>query len=330
MVLPHGAASAADCALAPAPHNPRMLASPARATLLAGLLASVAGGAAAQGSCVDQLYSTARSNGLEITGTQSVVQTLTCARAGMLLRVDVDIKHHVPGVTTALDVNILAVDANGVPTNQVLASAQLAASEIPVASYALVPVRFTQPMQVSPGQVIGIELAVPNTVARAYAWSGDAPGGYAAGDTFIRRTSGPLSYDMGFRTWVGAPAFQVNYGTGHPGTGGVPSLRVAAVPRLGTTIDLLVGNSTAATVPALLLVGTARASLPTPFGGTLLVQIAVQLPLTVPAAGAVVPLALPDLPSLCGDFFDLQAVLADPGASHGVAFTRGLELVVGA
>jgi hypothetical protein len=178
--------------------------------------------------------------------------------------------------------------------------------------------------------VIGIELSVPTTIARAYAWSGDAPGSYAAGTTFLRRTTGPLSYDMGFRTLVGAPAFQVNYGNGHAGTGGVPSLSGSSVPRLGTTVDVLVGNTTTSTLPAVLLLGTARASVPTPFGGTLLVQILAQLPLAVPAGGLPVPFAIPDHSSLCGSTVTLQAALADPGASHGIAFTRGLEFGLGA
>ncbi len=306
-----------------------MLVAPHRTSLLAIAIASLAGTSTAQ-SCLDQQNTSGRSNGLEITGNQSAVQTLTCSRPGMLLRVDVDIRHWVGGVTTPLDVNILATDASGVPTNQVLASAQLAPSEIPTGAYALVPVRFTQPTMVFTNQVIGIELSVPTTVARAYAWSGDAPGTYASGTTFLRRTTGPLSFDMGFRTMVGAPAFQVNYGSGHPGTGGVPSLAALNSPRLGTTVEVLVGNNATSTLPAVLLLGTARANVPTPFGGTLLVQIVVHLPLTVPANGVQVPFAIPDHPSLCGSTVTLQAALADPGASQGIAFTRGLELGLGA
>jgi hypothetical protein len=284
----------------------------------------------AQGSCLDQQYPSGRTNGLEITGAQPVVQTLTCGRAGMLLRVDLDVKHHVGGVTTPLDVNILATDSNGVPTNQVLATAQVPASDIPVAAYAYVPVRFSQPTMVFANQVVGIELSIPATVARAYAWSGDAPGGYTAGATFVRRTTGPLGFDMGFRTFVGAPAFQVNYGAGHAGTSGVPSLRLSAVPRIGSAVDVLVGNSAGSATPGVLLLGPARANLPTPVGGTLLVQLAAQVVFTVPASGAAIPLLLPDLPSLCGRTFDLQAAMADPGASHGIAFTAGLELGFGA
>lgn len=283
----------------------------------------------AQG-CRDQENITQRANGLEITGAQPSVQTFTCGVAGQLLRVDVDVRHHVSGVTTPLTVNILATDANGVPTNQVLATAQLQPGEIPTGSYAFVPVRFGQPVAVAPGLVLGLELMVPTTVARAYAWTGDAPGLYAAGTTYIRRTVGPLSFDMGFRTFVGSPAAAVGYGIGHPGTTGVPGLAASAPPRLGTTTDLQIGNSAVVPTAGALLVGTLRANVPTPFGGLLQVQILATLPLAVPVSGAIVPIAVPDLPSLCGGSITFQAVLADPGASHGIAFTPGLELLPGA
>lgn len=290
------------------------------------LLAGHARPISAQSSCLDQEYRTGQTNGLEITGSQSAVQTVTCGRAGMLLRVDVDIRHWVSGVTAPLTVNVLATDANGVPTNQVLASEQLAPTDIPVSAYAMVPVRFAQPTMVVVGQVVGIELSVPTTVARAYAWSGDAPGNYGGGTTWLRRTTGPLSFDMGFRTFVGAPAFAVGYGNGHAGANGVPPLTASAPPRLGTSLDLVIGNSAISSTAGVLVLGTSRASVPTPFGGTLLVQPLAQLALTVPAIGATVPLRIPDLPSLCGTTLDIQAALADAGASHGVAFTPGLEL----
>ncbi len=284
---------------------------------------------AAQG-CRDQENVTQRANGLEVTGAQPSVQTFTCGQSGLLLRVDVDVRHWVSGVTAPLTVNILATDASGVPTNQVLATEQLQPGEIPTNSYAFVPVRLTQPVAVFPSLVLGLELTVPATTTRAYAWSGDAPGLYAAGTTFIRRTVGPLSFDMGFRTFVGTPAAAGGYGTGHAGTGGVPALAASAPPRLGTTLDLQVGNSLGAPTAGALMVGTLRANLPTPFGGALLVQVLATIALPVPSAGALVPLAVPDLPSLCGSTVTFQAVLADPGASHGIAFTPGLELLPGA
>lgn len=304
--------------------RPRHLAS----THLAIAFAGFAAASHAQSACLDQQYLGGRTNGLEITANQPVVQTLTCSRAGELRRIDLDVRHHVAGVTAPLDITVLATDANGVPTNQVLATAQVSASDIPFGAAPYVPVRFAQPATVASGQVIGIELSV--TAARAYAWWGDAPGGYAAGATFLRRTTGPLSFDLGFRTYVGASGQQSNYGTGHPGTGGVPGLSALTLPQIGMPLDLRVGNSAGAPTPGVLLLGTARANSPTPFGGTLLVQFVVQLGLTLPSSGLVVPFAMPDLPSLCNTPLTLQAAIADPGASHGIAFTPGLELVIGA
>lgn len=284
---------------------------------------------AAQG-CRDQENVTQRVNGLDVTGSQPVTQTFTCGKAGQLLRVDVDVRQNAFGVTTPLTVNILATDASGVPTNQVLATAHVQPSEISTGSYAFVPVRLTQPVAVFPGLVLGLELAVPSTIPRAYAWSGDAPGNYAAGATYIRRTFSWLSLDMGFRTSVGAPAAAVQYGAGHPGTLGVPDLLASAPPRLGTSLDLKVINSAGTPTVGALLIGTARANLPTPFGGFVHVQILAQVPVPLGMTGVTLRVSVPDLPSLCGSAITFQAVLTDPGASHGVAFTPGLELLPGA
>lgn len=297
-----------------------------RTCLCAFALASVA---AAQ-SGIDQEYGTLRQNGLEITGAQSAVQTFTCGRTGWLLRVDVDVRHWAGTATTPLTVNLLAVDSSGVPTNQVLATMQLQASEIPVGAYAYVPVRPLNPLPVTTGLVLGLELVVPATVARAYAWSGDAPGNYAFGTTFIRRTTGPLGFDMGFRTYVGTGAGATGYGVGHPGTNGTPRLTTTPLPILNTSIDLLFSNSANVATQGLLLFGTGRANVPTPFGGSLLVGLLATLPVPLPQGGTRLPLAIPDDPSLCGQTITVQGIVGDAGASHGLAFTAGLELRIDA
>lgn len=284
--------------------------------------------AAALHAQIDQQYVTSRMNGLEITGSQSAAQTFTCGKSGLLLRVDVDVRHWVAGVIVPLDVRILATDTAGVPTNQVLASEQLLPGDIPVSAYAYVPVRLSTPVAVQPGLVLALELAVPTTTVRAYAWSGDAPGGYANGTTFIRRNVGPLSFDMGFRTWVGIPALQVGYGAGHPGTNGVPSLALSAAPRIGTTPDLVIGNSSNAATQGALCFGVARASLPTPIGGTLLVQLLGTATVPVGLPNTKLPLAIPDEAALCGGVVMLQVLMLDAAASHGVSFTPGLELLL--
>jgi hypothetical protein len=120
-----------------------------------------------------------------------------------------------------------------------------------------------------------------------------------------------------------------NYGTGWPGTLGIPSLTASAPPRLASTITIDVGNSRGATTPGLLLLGASAASTPTSLGGTLLVLPAVLVPITIPAPGASLPASIPDDPALCGVAFYAQVLEQDPGASRDVSFTAGLQLVLG-
>jgi Tol biopolymer transport system component len=120
-----------------------------------------------------------------------------------------------------------------------------------------------------------------------------------------------------------------NYGAGFPGTLGVPSLTASANPVFGTTFSVDVGNSLGATTSALLLIGLQRASIPTGAGGTILVDLLLSTPLSIPAAGLSLPATLPHDPALCGVTIDLQAIELDPGAAKRLAFTAGLELVPG-
>ncbi len=282
----------------------------------------------AQG-CIDQQNVGQRTNGLEITGNQSAVQTFTCAQAGLLRRIDVDIRQNTTGLITPLDVRILTVDGAGVLTNTVLDTVQLAVADVPT-SFAFTAVRLNAAIPVAVGTVLAVELSVPTTTGRAYAWAGDAPGLYANGTTFIRRNTGPLSFDMGFATYVGGVAGATTYGTGLAGARGIPTLTASAAPRLGTTPELQLSGSTNATTPGAIVVGVARANLPTPFVGTLLVQPLVTLTLSIPGTGLAVPMRIPDDPSLCGATFTFQVVQQDAAAAAGLSFTAGLELLVGA
>jgi hypothetical protein len=98
---------------------------------------------------------------------------------------------------------------------------------------------------------------------------------------------------------------------------------------LGSTINVLLGNSAGAPTAGVLLVGVAPTSLATGFGGTLLVVPSVTLPVGLPAAGLTFGLAVPATRSLCGRSVYLQGAEADAGASHGVSFSRGLDLMLG-
>ncbi|MBK9385986.1 MAG: hypothetical protein IPN34_14335 [Planctomycetes bacterium] len=120
-----------------------------------------------------------------------------------------------------------------------------------------------------------------------------------------------------------------SYGAGHAGTLGIPSLTTSAAPLLGSTIDLLVGNALGSATAGALLFGPEAVSIPSGLGGDLLVLPAISISLAIPSAGASVPLAVPNDPFFCGGLLYLQAVHLDGGASQGIAFTPGLELVGG-
>jgi hypothetical protein len=119
-----------------------------------------------------------------------------------------------------------------------------------------------------------------------------------------------------------------NYGSGWPGTGGIPSLTADADPVLSTSIKVSVGNSRAATTPALVFVGFAPANLPA-WDGTLLVTPSIVFSLVVPGSGIDLPYDVPSDSNLAGLSLFVQVLEVDPGASRGVSFTEGLELVHG-
>lgn len=283
--------------------------------------------------CLDQDYvPNPATNGLEVTANQPVTQTFTVGRDGQLTRVDVALINHHRGTPTApLQVDLVTTDPNGTPTTTALASLTFMPSAVPASrgalSIDLTPFNLT----VQSGQVLGLALSTTAAPGGAtYAWWGEAPGGsYHRGQVFIRGTTPLDAWDVAFRTYTSAPASATNYGAGHPGTNGVPVLAASAAPILGTTPDLLVGNSLGTATGGALLAGFARAAQPTPFGGTLLVQIVVSTTLMLPAGGAPVPMPIPQDTSLCGGIVDFQCVVVDPGASHGIAFTPGLEFVLG-
>ncbi|MFT4511529.1 MAG: hypothetical protein ACI91B_000209 [Planctomycetota bacterium] len=122
-----------------------------------------------------------------------------------------------------------------------------------------------------------------------------------------------------------------NYGSGFPGSAGIPNLVPSAPPVIGTSIDFVM--TSVRSVPALgvLVLGTAVANATTPFGGTLLATPNVLITHVVPAAPAsgTEPFMIPNNGGLVG--FELFAQFAhlDPTASAGFAFSRGLRLRLG-
>ncbi|HET6163443.1 MAG TPA: calcium-binding protein [Planctomycetota bacterium] len=119
-----------------------------------------------------------------------------------------------------------------------------------------------------------------------------------------------------------------NYGAGHAGTLGVPGLTLTADPEFGATFSLQVDNSAGQWTVAFLAVGTTQASLPLA-GGMLLVLPLQVLPFGLPPSGFPISCTVPYDNALFGFVLDVQAIEMDPGASQGLSFTPGLELVFG-
>ncbi|MGE0142177.1 MAG: hypothetical protein AB7I19_09985 [Planctomycetota bacterium] len=295
-------------------------------------LAAFTASLAAQSGCPDQVYEPTVNNGLEITANQTVTQTFTAGVSGQLTDVFlVGIQHHRGTPTTPLEIRIVATDTSGTPSGAALATFVLTPAQVPAARGNLqLDVRAAS-IVVSPGTVLGIRASSAATPGGStYAWWGEAAGvNYPRGMIFLRDTT-PLSvWDLGFRTHVLTPASSANYGTGHPGTLGVPTLAASAPPVLGSNLQLLIGNSNGSTTTGALLAGIATANLPTPFGGTVLLTIDSSISTVIPTGGLAMPLAIPSSPRLCGARVFFQSIQFDTGASHSLAFSPGLEFVLG-
>lgn len=124
-------------------------------------------------------------------------------------------------------------------------------------------------------------------------------------------------------------------GAGLAGAGGaVPQLDLAGCPRLGaaTTLEL---SGAVGGAPGTLFVGGARrdrvvrGGVLHPFGIVSRLSFVLGGAPGVPAAGALsLPVLLPADPTLTGVPFHLQAVVVDPAAPSGLAFTPGLRLTL--
>jgi Tol biopolymer transport system component len=136
-------------------------------------------------------------------------------------------------------------------------------------------------------------------------------------------------YDVFVHELCSTTASWSNYGSGFPGTNGVPSFTARQNPVFGSTITLDLANSYANPTAGLLFVGFQQADVHSNWGGDLLVAPALALVFTFSYGFDSFSGAIPDDPGLCGVAIDLQAIEADPGAAHGVSFTAGLELVIG-
>jgi Tol biopolymer transport system component len=120
-----------------------------------------------------------------------------------------------------------------------------------------------------------------------------------------------------------------NYGNGFPGTLGVPTLAPQSNPVLGASLTIDLDNSSGAATVALLFIGFQQTSIPSSWGGELVVVPLITIVVGIAPGATPFSGDLPDDDTLCGVTVDLQAIESDPGAAKGVSFTPGLELVLG-
>ena len=120
-----------------------------------------------------------------------------------------------------------------------------------------------------------------------------------------------------------------NYGSGYPGTLGVPTLTASVDPVFGTTISIDASNSSGNWSEGFVPVGVSPADVPTSAGGELLVTpLSLLLLPLLPSGGSIVT-AIPRDLNFHGLTLYLQVIEIDPGAQHGLSFTPGLQLTLG-
>src|SRR5262249_36830360 len=135
-------------------------------------------------------------------------------------------------------------------------------------------------------------------------------------------------YDSFVHELCSTTATWVNYGAGYPGTNGIPPLTSQQFPSFGASVTIVAGNSYGAPTFGLLFVGVQRASIPTRFGGDLLVAPWFATPISFSYGADSFTGDIPDDVALCAATIDVQVVEQDPGATYGVSFTAGPELLI--
>jgi hypothetical protein len=145
----------------------------------------------------------------------------------------------------------------------------------------------------------------------------------------VENSNGNVNAYAHDRSLSGFDAYWQNYGTGFPGTLGIPSLTSSADPVFGTTISIDFSNSYGFYTPSIFLIGLDSASIPTSAGGTILVDYFFTTLVVVGPGGASLVGTIPVDDQLCGVSIYLQALELDPGAAKNLSFTPGLELAIG-
>jgi len=124
-------------------------------------------------------------------------------------------------------------------------------------------------------------------------------------------------------------AWWQNYGAGWPGTNGIPTFTPTANPVMGSSIDGLVDNSLGFWTVGFFFFGLSPLSVPTALGGDFLVDPILSMVFLVPPGGLAISADVPLDDAIVGIHYYAQVLLIDDGASEGVSFTPGLELIAG-
>ncbi len=118
------------------------------------------------------------------------------------------------------------------------------------------------------------------------------------------------------------------YGTGVAGSNGLPEIAPSGDPTICAAWQLDLRSAAPATSPALILVGAVAVDLPSAYGGSILAAPNATVALVLPNGTTSIQVA-PCNVMLTGVEAYLQLLHQDAGAPAGIAFSRGLHLVLG-
>jgi len=185
------------------------------------------------------------------------------------------------------------------------------------------------------GALIGSPFVLPTTTAQwvqnTATWTATTTGAVEVAIRNLNTARFPNDFYVDDVSMTGCLACWTNYGDGFPGAIGVPSIYLTGTPAIGQQADLQMVTVRASAEFAIVALGFAPTSQPTPFGGTLLVQAASTATFVTPPMPTAFALVLrfPPLPALVGGRLYAQFAHSDPTAAQAWAFSRGLELIVG-
>jgi hypothetical protein len=141
-------------------------------------------------------------------------------------------------------------------------------------------------------------------------------------------TNGVSDVFVADRTVAADPAYWNNYGTGHAGSFGIPSFTLSGDPEFAASISLDATNSRGTWSVGFVVAGVSQVSVPFK-GGTLLASPNLILVEPLFPWGWSLPITVPRDDTLCGVSAFLQIIEIDPGASHGVSMSEGVEMHFG-